>query len=300
MNIIGIYPGPFQPPTVGNYRAYEYLKKHTGSNTFVTTSDVVDLPASPLSFQDKQQIWTRHGVPIDKVVLSKDPNKAVEITKKFGADRTVVVFGMTPKNAQLALKSSSGYFLPFKGIAQSTEPLNKRAYILIIPDEISKVSVSKMAVSGNTIRRALNSTELTEEQKKSFFKQVFGWYDISLFDLIKKKFMESNTVRERVNENYSLPIVRRTLKAFVKEVLGQLSTPSQAGIDVDPSVIDKQEKIAKQTIVDREKAAKAKLRDDKKIRDAEKKSSQLKMTAQNQQIHDREQEIRSIEREKQL
>jgi len=228
MNIIGIYPGVHQPPTLGDYKSYEYLKKFTEVNTFVTTSDVIDLPNSPLSFRDKQQIWTRHGVSIDKIILTKDPTKALEVTKKFGSDRTVVVFGMSSKDTAIALQSKSGYFLQFKGVSQSTEPLNKHVYILAIPDEILFINKS---VNNTSIRQVFGSKKLSEDQKKSFFKQIFGWYDISLFDLIKKKFFEANTVKERVNEqhftdeNISCPIIRRTLKTFVKEILGQLTTP---------------------------------------------------------------------------
>lgn len=222
MNIIGIYPGAFQPPTSGNYKAYELLKQHTGNNTFVTTDDVVNLPNAPLTFQDKQQIWTRHGVPIDKVVMSKDPTKAGEVLQKFGTDRTVVVFAMPKKDAILALQDQSGKFAPFQGMSSNMEPMNNKVYILTIPDEVLYVNKQ---ITSDTVRRAFASETLSEEKKKSFFKQIFGWYDISLFDLIKKKFAEAGTVKERMNESVGFPIVRRTLKTFVREILDELVTP---------------------------------------------------------------------------
>lgn len=234
MNIIGIYPGSFQPPTQGNYKAYELLKKHTGVNTFVTTNDVVNLPNDPLTFQDKQQIWTRHGVPIDKIVMSKNPIQAVEVLQKFGTDRTVAVFAMSKKDATLSLQDKSGKFLPFQGISSNMEPMSNKGYILTIPDEILYVNKQ---ISSDTVRRAFGSKSLSEEKKKSFFKQIFGWYDISLFDLIKKKFAEAGTVKERMNENHKFltekdllnfrefGIIRRTLKPFIKEILNELVTP---------------------------------------------------------------------------
>jgi hypothetical protein len=234
MNIIGIYPGSFQPPHAGHFKTYEILKNITGVNTFVTTSDKVELPQSPLTFQDKQQIWTRHGVPIDKVVMAKDPNKAAEVTKKFGTDRTIVLFVMTKKDADLAFSSGNGYYLPFKGIDSLTIPMNKNAYVLVVGDNIINPHPN---VNADMIRKAFGSTTLPEEKKKSFFKQIFGWYDISLFDLIKKKFAEAGTVKERVNEDCKfltekdllnfreIDIIRRTLKPFVKEVLDELVTP---------------------------------------------------------------------------
>lgn len=222
MNIIGIYPGSFQPPSAGNYKAYEMLKKHTGANTFVTTNDDVNLPNAPLTFQDKQQIWTRHGVPIDKVVMSKDPTKAGEVLQKFGTDRTVVIFAMPKKDATLALQDPSGRFLPFQGLTSQMEPMNSKAYIFTIPDEVLYVNKQ---ITSDTVRKAFGSKNLPEEKKKSFFKQMFGWYDISLFDLIKKKFAEAGTVKERMTESVGLPIIRKTLKTFVKEILDELVVP---------------------------------------------------------------------------
>lgn len=232
MNIIGIYPGSFQPPSAGNYKAYEMLKKHTGENTFVTTNDVVNLPNAPLTFQDKQQIWTRHGVPIDKIVMSKDPTKAGEVLQKFGVDRTVVIFAMPKKDAVLALRDPSGRFAPFQGLTSQMEPMNSKAYILTIPDEVLYVNKQ---ITSDTVRKAFGSKNLPEEKKKSFFKQMFGWYDISLFDLIKKKFAEAGTVKERMTESVGLPIIRRTLKTFVKEVLGELLSATPQG-EVPPTL----------------------------------------------------------------
>lgn len=221
MNIIGIYPVSAQPPHYGHYRAYEFLKKITGKNTFVATSDDVELPKAPLNFQDKQQIWARHGVPIDKVVKTKNPQKALEITQKFGTDRTVAIFAMSQKDSETSIKNSNGYFLKFRGMAGNLQPLNKNAYILTIPNELLYLNKSLSSV---TFRQAFGSERLSIEQKKSFFKQVFGWYDISLFELISKKFAEAHTVKERVNE-VNLSVFRRTLRPFIKEILGQLTSP---------------------------------------------------------------------------
>lgn len=231
MNIIGIYPGAFQPPIKGHFKAYEFLKKVTGTNTFVATSDVVELPMSPLNFYEKQQIWTKHGVPIDKVVQVKNPQKAVEITQKFGPDRTISIFAMSFQEASSVFKSSNGYFIPFKGMPQSTEPLSKHSYVLIIPDEFL---FSNKSINASTIRQAFSSKKISGDQKKLFFKKIFGWYDISLYDLISKKFAEAATVKEHLSES-SIMVLRRFLKPFIKEVLGQLSQPQ--GIGTAPSSV---------------------------------------------------------------
>jgi hypothetical protein len=265
MNIIGIYPVSSQPPHLGHYRAYEYLKKLTGVNTFVATSNKVELPQAPLTFEDKQQIWTKHGVPIDKVIMAKNPYKAVEITQKFGRDRTVAIFAMKKQEADNALKTANGYFLPFKSTQSATEPLSKHAYILPLPDSILSLPTT---IGSLTIRQAFGSKRLSEEQKKSFFKQVFGWYDISLFELISKKFAEANTVKERINE--SMDVIRRTLTPFIKKMVKELVQPqgdSTITTPTDPNVVVPSPADAAKAAREKEKADTLKLKDLQKQRE---------------------------------
>jgi hypothetical protein len=192
---------------------------------------VVELPQAPLNFQEKQQIWTRHGVPIDKVVEVKDPIKAAEITKKFGMDRTAGIFAMTNSSANQVLTSNKGYFEKYSADNKKLEPLTKKAYVLIIPDEV--VTVNQF-LTPQIIRRGFASKAMPTERKKSFFQQVFGWYDISLFDLVQKRFAEANTVSERINES---AIVRRLLKPIVKEILGELTEPmADPNIDTETGI----------------------------------------------------------------
>jgi hypothetical protein len=220
MNIIGIYPGSFQPPHRGHFNVYLTLKKITGNNTFIAVSEKVELPKSPLTFEDKQQLWVRHGVPIDKVIKVKNPTSALEITKKFGADRTSVVFSMTKNEAEQLMASSNGYYEAFQSIELSKEPLNKKAYILIVPNETLNLNGQ---LTTDAFQKVMGSQKTNIEQKKQFFKQVFGWYDISLFDLVHKKFSEASSVKERVSESL---VLRRILKPIVKEIMGQLAQPS--------------------------------------------------------------------------
>lgn len=279
MNIIGIYPGSFQPPHLGNYRAYEYLRKIAGPNTFVATSDKVEMPNAPLNFQDKQSIWSRHGVPIDKIVLTRDPQKAQEITKKFGPDRTVAIFAMSKRDADIALKNKGGYFLPFQGKASQLESLDKHSYVVVIPDQLLNVN---KAFDSMTLRQAFASQRLSEEQKKSYFKQLFGWYDISLFDLIKKKFAEAASVKERVNEDV-FPILRRTLKPFIREILGQLTQPSGTNTMGNSSAQSTSDMTDSETAAQKAKAA----RDQQVQRDQEikQKDTELKNLKQQQKFY---------------
>lgn len=262
MNVIAIYPGISQPPIIGDYKAYQFLKQMFGINTFVATSDKVEYPNSPLNFKEKQQIWTRHGVPIDKIVLVSDPHQAQEITRMFGADRTVVVFGYKQKQANSLI--NRGYFLSYKGNEQRLNPMNKNGYIVIIPDAL--FSIGGKFVDEKTIRNVLGSKTIDDEKKKSFFNQVFGWHDISLFDLLKKKFGSASTVKERVNESNNLKEFFRTT---VREIFTELTSPQG---DVSSGTLQTQQ--SSQQIAADEKESRKQA--DQKLKDKEKELKYIK------------------------
>ena len=57
--IIGIYPGRFQPAGRHHAKTFEWLKKKFGKNTFVVTSNKQEPSKSPLNFKEKQMVWKK-------------------------------------------------------------------------------------------------------------------------------------------------------------------------------------------------------------------------------------------------
>ena len=54
-HIIAIYPGRFQPFGKHHAAAFKWLQKEFGqANAYIVTSDKVDPPKSPFSFEDKK------------------------------------------------------------------------------------------------------------------------------------------------------------------------------------------------------------------------------------------------------
>ena len=58
-------------------------------------------------------------------------------------------------------------------------------------------------MSGTTIRQALSSKS-TPEQYKKLFTDIFGWYDPKIADMLKKKFSQSNNLKESISFEKSL------------------------------------------------------------------------------------------------
>lgn len=251
MNVIGIYPSICQPPHLGDVAVYNYLKRFSGNNTFIATTDKIEMPQHPLNFQDKQQIWTKHGVPINKIFKTNNPYQAIEITRKFGSDRTAVLVAIDVEEVDKYLTMSGGYYLLYRR-GQTLEPLNKHAYIIPIKPDLKYID-GRM-VNTDTINKGLSSSIIDLERKKSFFKQIFGWYDIGLFNLMTTKFSEAGVVKERINERLTKSL-KELLKPYVKDAIdefvqtqGNSTVPDQSftnpTVTTDPNqlAIDKRNK----------------------------------------------------------
>ncbi len=185
-SVIGIYPGRFHPPHRGHLNAYNVLKLITGNDTYVSTSGKVELPDSPLTFGEKQQIWVRHGIAPDHIVQTKSPYKSLEITQKYDPDKTSVIFALGQKDAERLRVDQGGYFKSFNGNTSQLDPLSKSGYVLIIPE--IETMVDGKTLSGTAVRQMLGSDKYTDEQKEKFFRYIFGWYDIALYQDLTQKF----------------------------------------------------------------------------------------------------------------
>ena len=88
--IVAIYPGRFQPMGRHHAQVYDWLAKQFGkANTYVATSNKVQLPKSPFNFREKVQIIRKHG--IQNIVQEKNPYVPETILKKYNPETTAVV-----------------------------------------------------------------------------------------------------------------------------------------------------------------------------------------------------------------
>jgi len=234
-SVIGIYPGRFHPPHRGHLNAFNFLKSITGNDTYVSTSGKVELPDSPLTFGEKQQIWVRHGVAPDHIVQTKSPYKSSEITQKYDPDKTSVIFALGQKDAERLKVDQGGYFKSFKGDTNQLDPLNKSGYVLIIPE--NQTMVDGRILSGTAVRQMLGSDKYTDEQKEKFFRYIFGWYDIALFKDLTQKF-KYNKVNESIESKLKRIIsilkedaikdtTKKTKAAFVNQRRAELKAKEE-------------------------------------------------------------------------
>jgi len=175
-NIVAIYPGRFQPMGKHHAETYKWLKSKF-KDAWVVTSDKVDLPKSPFSFNEKKKIINSHG--IRNVVKVKNPYQAVELLKKYDPKTTAAVFMVGAKDAQ---RLGGKFFRPWKGKAEVG--YKDGAYTLIAPHVSLKVP-GYGEMSGTAIRQALGAKAIDSKSRAQLFKHIFG--HMKNYKLITKK-----------------------------------------------------------------------------------------------------------------
>ncbi|MAL45759.1 DUF6267 family protein [Hyphomonas sp.] len=209
--VIAIYPGRFQPMGRHHYATYKALADQFGAeNTFIVTSNKMG-PKSPLDFDEKKKIMVAHGVPADKIVMSRNPYQAVELTKNFDPATTAVVFAVggkdmrdSPRFANLdgmTKKGTPAYYKTYRP-GEELIGLDKHGYIAIAPHvEIDVPGFGEM--SGTTLRKALKGASQED------FKTIMGFYNQEIYDILQGKLEEMSSMAGGNVAGYSLPLGMR-------------------------------------------------------------------------------------------
>ena len=193
--VIAIYPGRFQPFGKHHAAAFLWLQKQFGTvNTYIVTSDKVELPKSPLNFKEKKALIDMYGFD-SKTIKVKNPYKAEELLSKFDPDTTAVIFMVGEKDMKEdprfkigKLKSGNdSYFQEYNTNKTNLQGYDKHGYLITAP-HISLNVPGYGEMSGTQIRKALGDKETTPKEKEKMFKGIFGWYSDKLSNYIIDKF----------------------------------------------------------------------------------------------------------------
>jgi len=185
--VIVIFPGRFQPFGRHHAEVFKWVQKKFGkNNSYIATSNKVELPKSPFSFDDKKKIINKYG--FKNVVQVKNPYMATEITSKFDPETTAVVFVVGGKEDG-RIKPGK-YFREWKGKAE--HGLGEHGYFIDSP-VITQIKVPGHGVmSGTTIRKALGNPVLDDDERMDLFKGVFGHTDKTIYKLVTDKLLKLN------------------------------------------------------------------------------------------------------------
>jgi len=196
--ILAIYPGRFQPMGRHHKASYDWLAKKFGEkNTYVVTSDKTEPQRSPLNFAEKKKIINRHG--IKNVVKVKSPYFPIELLEKFDPDKTIIVYMIGEKDAgrlggyKRLMSYNKTTAIPYKDIT------NPYAYYVHAP-HVSFDIPDFGEMSGTNIRKALGDREAKLSELQSRFKNIMGWFDPTIFNIVIGKMNEK---RGKIKEDVS-------------------------------------------------------------------------------------------------
>jgi len=184
--IVAIYPGRFQPMGKHHAQVYDWLAKQFGKqHTYIATSDKVALPKSPFNFREKLQIIRKHG--IQNVSQEKNVYAPENILKKYDPKTTAVVFVYGKKDAgrlrTTKKDGTPGYFQEYSKSKNNLLGYDQHGYFVTSPHISLKVK-GFGEMSGTTLRQALAAAD------KDTFKEIFGWFDPKIFDMVRSKLSE--------------------------------------------------------------------------------------------------------------
>jgi len=238
--MIAIYPGRFQP--MGRHHAEVYkalLKDPRFDDVYIATSDKVDMtekdgtPMSPFNFEEKKLIAGGHNIDPDKLVKTRNPYNATEITDALDPGTVVVYFvgckdmEADPRTCEkprfpkellggFTKKGTPRYFRAFEG-DEDLRGFKEHAYVGVAPHvDIEIPGFGEMC--GTTCRKALKDADEQE------FEDIMGFYDQGVYDLIKSKL----TKKELEESQLPLGIFLRLIEEVVEEATVEQAFGSSA------------------------------------------------------------------------
>lgn len=201
--IVVLYPGRFQPMGPHHAGVYEKVKAHfesiygSGVDTYVVSSNKVELPKSPFNFEQKKQIINSHG--ITNVVQVKNPYGADEILSKYDPETTAAIYIVGHKDT-VRTKSMIGvtkagkpkHYKMYNDNVDSLTSYKKHSY-LYIEGPSQKMMPNGEEMSGTKLREYLKGA--TEEQ----FQEIMEYDEkhTKLYEMIKGVLQKALGSRKR-------------------------------------------------------------------------------------------------------
>jgi hypothetical protein len=201
--IVVLYSGRFQPMGPHHAGVYEKIKAHfesiygSGVDTYVVTSNKVELPDSPFNFEQKKQIINSHG--ITNVVQVKSPYAATEILSKYDPETTAAIYIVGHKDT-VRTKSMIGvtkagkpkHYKMYNDNVDSLTSYKKHSY-LYIEGPSKKMMPDGEEMSGTKLRGYLKGA--TEEE----FQEVMEYDEkhTKLYEMIKGVLQKALGSRKR-------------------------------------------------------------------------------------------------------
>lgn len=185
-----IYPGRFHPFHKGHGKVYnDLVTRYPKADVYVATSDKVEPPKSPFTFEQKKVMMKAAGVPEDRIVKVRNPYMAVEIMANYDLETTALIFAVSEKDMltdpRFSFKpkkdGSAPYFRPLRSI-NDVEPSNKHGYIDTVNTTVFSVLGHKIT-SASQIRQLYAQSAVLD--RKQIIADLYGSFNPLIFRIFE-------------------------------------------------------------------------------------------------------------------
>jgi len=215
-----IYPGRFHPFHKGHKGVYNYLSsKYGGKDVYITTTDVVELPKSPFSFDEKVKMMTLTGVPLNKIIKVKNNYNLQSLVGQIPIDinRDSIIFAVSekdmaedPRFSRFTKKDGSpAYLQPIPKNLDKLQPAITHGYIDTVPTTDFTV-LGKPSRSASELRSQY--AKLNPQQRKFFIADLFGKYDDVVYNIMNNKLASGGSLTEKQKS-----ILKKLIVGMMKE-----------------------------------------------------------------------------------
>ena len=246
--IFVIYPGRFHPFHAGHKGVYNYLSsKYGGNDVYITTTDVVELPKSPFSFDEKAKMMNLTGVPVNKIIKVKNNYNLQSVSSQIpiNVERDSIIFAVSekdmtedPRFSRFTKKDGSmSYLQPIPKNLDKLKPAITHGYIDTVPTTDFTV-LGKPARSASELRSQY--AILTPEQRKYFVKDLFGKYDDVVYNIMNNKLITATTTTDLTENQKKIlkKLIIGVLKEDVVKIQAAKKKRNEAELDLCKAELD--------------------------------------------------------------
>lgn len=179
MNYLVIYPGRFHPFHLGHQATYNFLARRFGTDSVYVVSSRRQDDASPFSFEDKEKMMVRLGVPPGRIVPVKNPYQATEITATLSDEQkanTAIIFAVSEKDAERfdfgpKADGTASYLQALPDNIKRLKPMTQQGYVTVAPTVNFRVS-GQDANSASQIRQLY--VDANDNDRNQIIADLYG------------------------------------------------------------------------------------------------------------------------------
>lgn len=208
-NLIIIYPGRFQPAHKNHAKVYNFLvQKFPYASVFIATSNKINPPNSPFTYNEKKIMLTAAGVPEAAIQECTNVYSATEITNKFDSSSSKLIFAVGGKDMQQTPTSKprfsfkpttkgDPYFQPLPAILNLTNKslnklltFNQHGYVATMPTYSFslKIAGNKIPIQGaSEIREIYKNASVNT--RRDIIKQLYTDFSEEIYNIFNKRLI---------------------------------------------------------------------------------------------------------------